>query len=87
LSYQALEKCRLGRAKCEAQKPDRYPPTELEWLTTSTFNRAVDYYLQEDDANCKKWAEQSFVLAQWLEDDGLVRKLLLEKYSALQFEK
>lgn len=86
-SVEPLEDVDLDSANCETQKPDRYPPTELEWLATSTFNRAVDYYLQENPAKCKKWAEQSFVLAQQLEDDGLVREFLLEKYSGMQFDR
>jgi hypothetical protein len=69
------------------QTTDKYPPIELEWLATSTFNRAVDHYQQENDAKCKKWAEQSFVLAQRLEDGGVVQQLLLKKYSSLQFDK
>jgi hypothetical protein len=63
---------------------DRYPPTELEWLATSAFNHGVDYYVQENDKECKKWAEQAFVLAQWLEDDGALRDLLMEKCASLK---
>jgi hypothetical protein len=65
---------------------DRYPPTELEWLATSAFNHAVDYYLQDNDKDCKRWAEQAFVLAQWLEDDGTLRDLLMEKYASLKLQ-
>jgi hypothetical protein len=28
---------------------ERYPKTELEWLACTLFNRAVDYYLQENE--------------------------------------
>ncbi|KAF1852174.1 SPO22-domain-containing protein [Cucurbitaria berberidis CBS 394.84] len=66
---------------------ERYPRTELEWLATTTFNRAIDYYMQEDDDKCKTWAEKSFIIAQWLEDDGALRDLLMEKFSALQWDK
>jgi hypothetical protein len=61
-----------------------YPKTELEWLATTTFNRAVDYYLQEDDEKAKKWAEQAFVVAQWMEDEGVMRDFLMGKYSNLK---
>jgi hypothetical protein len=67
----------------EIKEDGRYPPTELEWLATSTFNHAVDYYLQENDKMCTKWAEQALVLASWLEDDGRLRDLLMEKYASL----
>jgi hypothetical protein len=65
---------------------DRYPPTELEWLATSAFNHSVDYYLQENDEGCKKWAHQAFILAQWLEDGGALRDLLMEKYASLKLQ-
>ncbi|OAK98096.1 SPO22-domain-containing protein [Phaeosphaeriaceae sp. SRC1lsM3a] len=65
---------------------NRYPPTELEWLATTAFNHAVDYYLQENDTLCKKWAEQAFMLAQWLEDNGSLRDLLMEKYASLKLQ-
>jgi hypothetical protein len=63
---------------------ERYPKTELEWLATTTFNRAVDYYLQEDDEKAKRWAEQAFVVAQWMEDEGAMRDFLMGKYSNLK---
>ncbi|KAJ4319655.1 sporulation-specific protein 22 [Neodidymelliopsis sp. IMI 364377] len=77
----------LGSANEESKQPDRYPATELEWLATSSFNRAVDYYLQDNDTKCKEWAEKAMILAQWLEDDGQLRDLLMGKFSVLQFEK
>jgi hypothetical protein len=64
---------------------ERYPKTELEWLATTTFNRAVDYYLQEEDDKAKKWADKAFVVAQWIEDDGATRDFLMGKYSNLKF--
>ncbi|UPX15900.1 sporulation-specific protein 22 [Ascochyta rabiei] len=69
------------------KQPDRYPATELEWLATSSFNRAVDYYLADNDTLCKEWAEKAMTVAQWLEDDGRLRDLLMGKFSALQFDK
>ncbi len=74
-------------ADIESKTPEAYPKTELEWLATTTFNRAIDYYMQEDDGNCKLWAEKSFVLAQWLEDDGSLRDLLMEKFAGLHGDK
>lgn len=42
--------------------------------------------MQEDDAKCKIWAEKSFIIAQWLEDDGALRNLLMEKYASLNWD-
>lgn len=83
-SSDALEFC--CEADCDTKETGRYPPTELEWLATTAFNHAVDYYLQEDDKLCKKWAEQAFILAQWLEDNGALRDLLMEKYASLKLQ-
>ncbi|KAL6711348.1 sporulation-specific protein 22 [Coniothyrium glycines] len=69
---------------------ERYPKTDLEWLAISTFNQAVDFFLREDDesdAKTKLWAEKSFVIAQWIEDDGKIRDLLMERYSGMHFNK
>ncbi len=77
----------LSTADEIVKQADSYPPIELEWLATSSFNRAVDYYLQENDAKCKEWAEKAMTVAQWLEDDGKLRDLLMSKFSALQFDK
>jgi hypothetical protein len=71
----------------ESKQPDCYPATELEWMATSAYNRAVDYYVAEDDAKCKIWAEKAMIVAQWLEDDGQLRDLLMGKFSTLQFNK
>jgi hypothetical protein len=48
----------------DTKEPERYPKTELEWLATTIFNRAVDYYLQEDDDKAKKWAEKVSLAVQ-----------------------
>lgn len=71
----------------ESKQPDYYPATELEWMAISAYNRAIDYYVSEDDAKCKIWAEKAMIVAQWLEDDGQLRDLLMGKFSALQFNK
>ncbi|CAI6268821.1 unnamed protein product [Periconia digitata] len=59
-----------------------YPATELEWLATTTFNHAVDYFVQENDAKCKEWAEKALALAAWAQGEGL-RHVLMDKYSQL----
>jgi hypothetical protein len=73
-------------ADSELKQVHRYPQTELEWLATSAFNHSVDYYLQDNDKECKKWAEQAFILAQWLEDEGALRDMLMEKYASLKLQ-
>ncbi|KAI4944815.1 hypothetical protein J4E91_008503 [Alternaria rosae] len=64
---------------------DCYPQTELEWLASTTFNRAVDFYLSEDDVKTRKWAEQAFIVAQWIDDKGAMRDFLMDRFANLKF--
>jgi hypothetical protein len=59
---------------------------ELEWLATTSFNRAVDYYCSSDDAKTKLWAEKALTLADTVEDKGTLLHLLREKYSGLSWD-
>tara|TARA_R110002003_G_scaffold9_36_gene696 strand:+ start:23391 stop:23933 length:543 start_codon:yes stop_codon:yes gene_type:complete len=70
----------------EIKEAHPYPPTELEWLATTTFNHGVDYFLQENDKKCREWAEQSFIIASWLEDGGALRVILMERFASLQLQ-
>ncbi|KAI0588960.1 SPO22 domain-containing protein [Pyrenophora tritici-repentis] len=69
----------------DTKELESYPKTELEWLATTTFNRAIDFYLQEVDDSAKKWAEKAFVLAQWIDDGGATRSFLMGRFSKLSF--
>lgn len=46
-----------------------YPPEELEWLATTTFNRAIDFYCASDDVRCKLWAEKALAIAAIFDDE------------------
>jgi len=69
------------------QQDNPYPAEELEWLATTSFNRAVDFYCASDDTRCKTWAEKALTLAAAAEDGGALHGLLQEKYSGLAWEK
>ena len=64
-----------------------YPAEELEWLATTTFNRAVDFYCVSQDAACKRWAEKALAVATTMSDGGQLRELLETKYLGLRWEK
>lgn len=63
-----------------------YPPEEVEWLATTTFNRAVDAYVAEDDEACQRLANLAIEFATCLEgfDRGNLRAALEERRAALQ---
>jgi hypothetical protein len=64
-----------------------FPATELEWLTATSFNRAVDYYCASDDDNCRLWAEKALTLAGEMDDGGVLRTLLQKQYSGLAWDR
>ncbi|OJJ76328.1 hypothetical protein ASPBRDRAFT_51956 [Aspergillus brasiliensis CBS 101740] len=61
----------------------RYPKDEIRWLSTVAFNRAVDYYLAAADADCRRWAGKAISLAELVEDDGALGRLLRGKLEML----
>ena len=67
------------------QQSMTYPPEELEWLTTTTFNRAIDFYCSSQDASCRRWAEKALLLSSLLEDGGALHEVLQEKYQGLSW--
>ena len=69
-----------------AQAPTPYPPEELEYLATTTFNRAVDLYCTSQDEACRRWAERALGIAELCNDEGALRSLLMEKYGGLSWD-
>ncbi|RKU40879.1 hypothetical protein DL546_001180 [Coniochaeta pulveracea] len=62
------------------------PPEELEWLATTAFNHAVDFYFAKQDRLCQKWAFKAFALAHLYEDGGALEKMLHDRYGTLKFD-
>ncbi|RMJ26140.1 hypothetical protein PHISP_02985 [Aspergillus sp. HF37] len=66
----------LGRRSRSHQgSGSEYPAEELEWLATTTFNRAVDFYRESEDADCRRWAGKAIEVAE-LVDGGALGQLL-----------
>ncbi len=64
-----------------------YPDDELEYLATTSFNKAVDFYCMEDDDNCKLWAEKAVDVAGFMGDGGALRGMLQERLVGLRFDR
>lgn len=77
----------LKRINSEEQKPAPYPAEELEWIATTTFNRAVDFYCASQDDASRRWAEKAISLANLGNDDGHLHKLLQNKYLGLAWSR
>ncbi|KAL8721519.1 MAG: hypothetical protein Q9225_001818 [Loekoesia sp. 1 TL-2023] len=69
------------------QKPAHYPAEELEWIATTTFNRAVDFYCASQDDACRRWAEKAISLAALGDDEGQLHQLLQNKYLGLAWDR
>lgn len=62
------------------------PPEETEWLATTAFNHAVDFYFAKQDELCKKWAFKAFDLAHLCGDGGVLEEMLHERFMRLKFD-
>ncbi|KAF6237882.1 hypothetical protein HO173_004083 [Letharia columbiana] len=67
------------------QQSKPYPPEELEWLATTTFNRAIDFYCTSQDVPCRLWAEKALALSNLCEDGGALHEVLQQKYQGLSW--
>ena len=63
-----------------------YPAEELEWLATTIFNRAIDFYCSSQDAECRNWAERALNLAALCDDRGVLHGLLQSKFQSLVWQ-
>ena len=59
---------------------------ELEWLATTTFNRAVDFYCSRQDDDCRRWAAKAIGLVTLLQDGGALHEVLQKKFMGLAWE-
>lgn len=77
----------LPRKKTSPKRQDAgYPQEELEWLATTAFNRAIDFYLASDDVSSKRWCGKALDLAQLMSDNGSLHSVLQEKFACLKWD-
>ena len=67
------------------QQSKSYPPEELEWLATTAFNRAIDFYCTSEDVLCRLWAGKALALSNLCEDGGALHEVLQQKYQGLSW--
>ncbi|KAL7906904.1 meiosis protein SPO22/ZIP4 like domain-containing protein [Trichoderma velutinum] len=78
---QAVQIAREGK-----EAGNRLPSAELEWLVATSFNHAIDYYARGEEEPCHRWALKAMHLAEYIDDGGLFRDTLQEKFAKLQFD-
>lgn len=60
-----------------------YPCDELEWLATSAYDRAIDFYMANNDQLCRRWVASAVALAEQVDDGGMLVGLLRERSALL----
>jgi hypothetical protein len=76
---------RYGSQLTTPQTEKPYPSEELEYIATTAFNHAVDFYCLGEDTACKSWAEKAISIAGFCSDRRALQGLLQEKLVGLRF--
>ena len=53
----------VSSANPSTEEGTLYPSEELEWLATTLFNKAIDYYVEGNDTLARSWAERAVEVA------------------------
>ncbi|KAL8827012.1 MAG: hypothetical protein Q9191_003441 [Dirinaria sp. TL-2023a] len=98
-AWESFEPLIKGKKDCEANPdPKIYaimadivlsceaPTEELEYLATTAFNRAVDFYCASQDAACRRWAGKALEMTELCSDGGALRDLLMDKFARLTWD-
>jgi hypothetical protein len=86
---QGREEHGIDTEQADAELGAAYPAEELEWLATTLFNLAVDYYAGEEEEQGAEWARKAVKLADILAtswdvgDGGLLLSVLGRKMAEL----
>ncbi len=59
-------------------KTEAFPDMELQWLSTTAFNRAVDL-LSQGGEGCRPWLDGALELARYSSDNGALHANLTDK--------
>ncbi|TID24359.1 SPO22-domain-containing protein [Venturia nashicola] len=82
ISLHVLDQAAAMAEKCK-NTSSPFPPLELEWLATTSFNRGVDMYCASDFENARPWMERAMTLASSAADNGGLAAKLCDVYSKL----
>jgi hypothetical protein len=65
--------------------PPAYPADELEWLATTVFNHALDFYVASNDEDSQRWGRRAIELAGLMHGDkgNKLVSVLREKFQSL----
>ena len=52
----------------------------------TAFNHAVDFFARREERPCHRWALKAMELAQFVDDEGVLRRVLEDKFARLSFD-
>jgi hypothetical protein len=99
ISLRCLDQASAIASKAATKQiPEAYPPEELEWLASTAFNHAVDFWFAgaeeeaegqgEGNEQARRWAEKALMLAGSVDgiENGIqgLHKVLQDKWMKLK---
>lgn len=79
-AYKLLQQAAdMARKGYEGSSGQRYPETELQWLVTTAFNKAVDFLGAKEFALSREWIEAALEAARYAADEGALHAHLTVK--------
>lgn len=67
----------------ESNTSDVYKSADLQWITATIFNQAIDEYIAGNSETCQRLTDQSLALADCMFDDGAYKLKLMGKLQAM----
>ncbi|KAL6901334.1 meiosis protein SPO22/ZIP4 like domain-containing protein [Trichoderma evansii] len=86
VTYKAMGDCILRSTAPGKEVGNQLPSAEVEWLVATTFNHGIEYYVRGEGDTCHRWALRAMDLANYVDDRGVMRDMLHNKFAQLQFE-
>ncbi|KAK6447658.1 hypothetical protein FP744_10003908 [Trichoderma asperellum] len=84
-AFQLLEQA-LQIASEANEIGNKLPSAEVEWLVATAFNHGIEYYVRGEGDACHRWALEAMNLANHVDDGGVMRDMLHDKFAQLQFD-
>lgn len=73
----------FNRVATDTSGSSTYPKEEVEYLATSTFNRAIDAYIASDREGCSRLGQIAVELAESMADDGAMKGIMTKRLVSL----
>ncbi|KAI0161279.1 SPO22-domain-containing protein [Xylariaceae sp. FL1272] len=79
-----VEICSIVKQSSASQK--LFPPLELEWIITTTFNHGIDLLGSHENELSKAWITHALTLAHYAQDGGEIERQLQDRNLKLSWD-